>query len=107
LPAKLPALHDGHASLILQNAFHDALEIIEEVPRTHNGVVRIDSDTFNVDEIIALMLGCTDLLPMRTRDLLRALAAGMAESPPVADVVSYSDCARIVQHYREIMLARS
>lgn len=70
----LPELYEGHAPITVQNAFHDALEALEEW-KEGNEEPRVPVDGFNVpiSHIFARMSTCTDLLPLRTRDVLETI----------------------------------
>jgi hypothetical protein len=103
--ARLPVLHDGHASIILQNAFHDALETIEADPRAiEEQYVAVEGSAFAVRDVIASMLGCTDLVARRTRDVLEVLIARTGSTPAAGKLESYGDCARFAKRYCEDML---
>lgn len=70
----LPDLHDGHAPIALHHAFHDALERLESwVEGEPEPLVSIDGGLFPATAVLARMTGCTDLVPLRTRDVLRAV----------------------------------
>lgn len=97
-PAKLYVLHDGHASIVLQNAFHEALEMIEANAGTsEEQFVGVEGHALPIAEVIATMLECTDLVPRRTRDVMDILASRIGSSKSDTGVGSYADCARIAQ----------
>ena len=70
----LPELFEGHAPITLQNAFHDALEALEEWKEgSEEPLVAVDSFNVPISHIFARMSACTDLLPLRTRDVLETI----------------------------------
>lgn len=70
----LPELFEGHAPITLQNAFHDALEALEEWKEgSEEPLVAVDSFNVPISHIFARMSTCTDLLPLRTRDVLETI----------------------------------
>ncbi|PWK76909.1 hypothetical protein C8K44_101235 [Aminobacter sp. AP02] len=70
----LPELYEGHAPITLQNAFHDALEALEEWKEgSEEPLVPVDSFNVPISHIFARMSACTDLLPLRTRDVLETI----------------------------------
>lgn len=70
----LPELYKGHAPITLQNAFHDALEALEEWKEGHEEpLVAVDGYNVPISHVFARMSACTDLLPLRTRDVLETI----------------------------------
>lgn len=70
----LPDLFEGHAPITLQNAFHDALEALEEWKEgSDEPLVPVDGFNAPISHVFARMSGCTDLLPLRTRDVLETI----------------------------------
>jgi len=70
----LSELHEGHAPITLQNAFHDALEALEAWEEgTEEPHVVVDGRSVPISQIFAHMSACTDLLPLRTRDVLETI----------------------------------
>ncbi|MDK1374042.1 MULTISPECIES: hypothetical protein [unclassified Sinorhizobium] len=69
----LPELYEGHAPITLQNAFHDALEALEEWEEgNEEPVVAVEGRGVPISRIFAHMSACGDLLPLRTRDVLES-----------------------------------
>ena len=75
-PAKvLPDLHQGHAPVTLHLAFHEAVELFEEWSEAaEEPAVSVEGNAIPISDVFAKMLGCTDLMPLRTRDVLNAIA---------------------------------
>lgn len=73
MPKKLPELHQGHAPIALQYAFHEALEALEDCPEGGEPLVPVEGEMFAVTVVFTGMLECTDLVPLRTRGLLEAV----------------------------------
>ncbi|QFI69187.1 hypothetical protein EKH55_4313 [Sinorhizobium alkalisoli] len=70
----LPELYQDHASITLQNAFHDALEALEAwEDGNEEPLVAVEGCTVPISHIFAHMSACTDLLPLRTRDVLESI----------------------------------
>lgn len=70
----LPELYEGHAPITVQNAFHDALEALEEWKEgNEEPLVPVDGFNVPISLIFARMSTCTDLLPLRTRDVLETI----------------------------------
>ncbi|RRH87859.1 hypothetical protein EH240_35620 [Mesorhizobium tamadayense] len=97
---KLPALHDGHSPITLQQAFHEALEAIETCPDAiHRHRVSVEGRSFPVTEVVAAMLDCTDLVPMRTSYVLADLARRFDAPAPTGRTHTYGDWVGLVQRY--------
>ncbi|WP_269932799.1 hypothetical protein [Aminobacter sp. HY435] len=70
----LPELYEGHAPITLQNAFHDALEALEEWKEgNEEPLVAVEALNVPISHVFARMSACTDLLPLRTRDVLETI----------------------------------
>ncbi len=70
----LPELYEGHAPITLHNAFHDALEALEEwEDGNEEPLVAVEGCNVLISRIFAHMSACTDLLPLRTRDVLEII----------------------------------
>lgn len=106
MPMKLPALHDGHSPITLQQAFHEALEAIETSPDAiHRHRVSVEGRCFPVTEVVSAMRDCTDLVPMRTSDVLAVLARRLDAPAPTGRTHTYGDWAGLVQRYCQNMVA--
>ena len=82
MPKELPDLHQRHAPTLLHQAFHDALELLEDQHlNDRQPLVAVEGQLFPVTEVFARMLECTDLVPLRTRDLIGAVC----QDAPVAE----------------------
>ncbi|MDX8482353.1 hypothetical protein RFN28_28415 [Mesorhizobium sp. VK24D] len=91
----LPGLFEGHAPITLQNAFHDALEALEEWRESEDEpFVKIHDIPVQISDVFVRMSGCTDLLPLRTRDVLGAIV-GMSVVR-AADRILYAEAAKLV-----------
>ena len=96
--AKLPALHEGHSPIVLQNAFHDAVEAIEaHAGSLDEASVIMDGSAVPVAKVIEAMLVCTDLVPIRTRGVLEVLAGRLGPEPHGLD--TFGSGARLALHY--------
>lgn len=96
---KLPALHEGHAPITLQQAFHEALETIADSPGNGSGqFISVDGHNFTVIEVMAAMAGCTDLVPIRTHDVLSELARRI-DAPSTSGLKTYGDWVELVHRY--------
>ncbi|MHA6644957.1 BRA0787 family protein [Mesorhizobium sp. A623] len=87
----LPVLHQGHASIMLHEAFHEALEIVADWPR--DGIeptIAIEGNIVPVTAIFSRLAECTDIMPQRTRDALRAAARSMIGIPQLAEEDIYA-----------------
>ncbi|WP_315918193.1 hypothetical protein [Mesorhizobium sp. SP-1A] len=69
----LPGLDEGHAPIALQNAFHDAVEALEDWVDGEEPEVRIEGAHYPISMIFTHMRACTDLLPHRTRDTIETI----------------------------------
>lgn len=70
----LPELYEGHAPITLHNAFHDALEALDEWKEgNEEPLVSVEGFSIPISHIFARMSACTDLLPLRTRDVLETI----------------------------------
>ncbi|PSJ64925.1 hypothetical protein [Kumtagia ephedrae] len=99
----LPGLHLGHAPIALHHAFHETMEALETwAPGEPEPPVFVDGRRFAATAVLAGMIDCTDLVPLRTRDVLQVLARSMPSGPTVESGDTYgrwaalllSDCAR-------------
>lgn len=70
----LPELYEGHAPITLQNAFHDALEALEDWKEgSKEPCVAVDSFIVPISHVLVGMSACTDLVPLRTRGVLEGI----------------------------------
>lgn len=70
----LPELYEGHAPITLQNAFHDALEALEEWKEgSGEPRVAVNGGTVPISDVLVGMSTCTDLIPLRTRGVLEGI----------------------------------
>ncbi len=102
MPKKLPELHEGHAPIALQYAFHEALEALEDCPEGGEPFVPVEGEMFAVTAVFAGMLECTDLVPLRTRSLLEAVPAPARGVPAACSADTYAHWAGLMlRHCRE------
>jgi hypothetical protein len=97
MPKALPDLHQGHAPIALHNAFHEALECLEDW--TNDGIepfVTVEGHVFPVTELCSGMLECTDLIPRRTRDMLSNITRSLRDAPPVESGDTYGRWAKLM-----------
>ncbi|PWJ83863.1 hypothetical protein C7441_10722 [Pseudaminobacter salicylatoxidans] len=87
MPTLLPPLHEGHAPILLHQAFHDALEAYEEwTLEAPEPFVEFEGNVVSVSAVFGRMRSCTDLLPVRTLDIVREIVGHAAPELPEDDV---------------------
>ncbi|WP_353643254.1 hypothetical protein [Mesorhizobium sp. WSM2239] len=90
----LPELYEGHAPITLQNAFHDALEALEEWKEgSEEPRVTVDGVVVPISHVLVGMSACTDLLPLRTRGVLEEIID--RDTIRAAGGLIYADAARL------------
>jgi hypothetical protein len=75
----LPPLHDGHAPILLHQAFDEALDAYEDW--NLNGLepeVELEGRAVPISSVFGRMRTCTDLLPSRTLDSVKAVVGETA-----------------------------
>ncbi|PBB83503.1 MULTISPECIES: hypothetical protein [unclassified Mesorhizobium] len=88
---QLPALHDGHAPVMLHGAFDEALEAYQSwAPGTDMPQVEFECRTVPISSVFGRMRTCTDILPWRVQSNVSALMGGASidngeEPTPYAD----------------------
>ncbi|RUT99379.1 hypothetical protein EOD23_25205 [Mesorhizobium sp. USDA-HM6] len=69
-----PELFEGHAPITLQNAFHEALEALEEwSEKADEPLIPIHGVAMPISSVFVRMSDCTDLMPLRTQGVLEAI----------------------------------
>jgi hypothetical protein len=102
LQALLPDLDQGHAPITLHHAFHDALELFEDWPdEAGEPAVYVEGKTVPISLVFAQMVGCTDLMPRRTKDVLAAIASSAAGTAGAEGGDIYSRGARLMLSFWE------
>ncbi|GHD14008.1 hypothetical protein ACFOEZ_17935 [Tianweitania populi] len=92
----LPALHEGHAPIFLHQAFDDAIHAYEEwAPDLAEPEVEFDGRAVGISAVFGRMRDCTDLLPTRTLETVRAVTQ---EDGALSDQqVTYADAATLMR----------
>ena len=99
----LPPLHEGHAPIFLHQAFDDALDAYRrwglhmDEPR-----VQLDGNAVPISAVFGRMRACTDLLPARILDDVRA-TAGLKAAGLYTNAAVYAEAAFLM---RALCLAR-
>lgn len=97
MPALLPPLHEGHAPIILHQAFDDALDAYEEwALDAPEPFVEFGSSSIAVSAVFGRMRSCTDILPIRTLNALRYIV-GAASRELTEDQVTYAHGALLMR----------
>jgi len=97
MPAVLPPLYEGHAPILLHQAFHDALEAFEEwKTEAPEPFVEFDGSYVAVSAVFGRMRRCTDILPARTLDIVREVV-GEAEPGLSQDEVTFAHAALMLR----------
>ncbi|MDX8481951.1 hypothetical protein RFN28_26330 [Mesorhizobium sp. VK24D] len=94
---QLPALHEGHAPVMLHGAFDEALEAYQGwAPGTDEPQVGFEGRMIPISSVFGRMRTCTDILPWRIEGDVSALlgcpAIGNGEGPS-----TYADAARLLR----------
>lgn len=102
----LPDLHQGHAPIALHHAFHDALESLEDW--TNDQIephIHVEGHVFPVADVFARMLECTDLIPLRTREMLSAITQSVRDVPTVENGDTYARWASLMLTLHKVRFA--
>lgn len=90
----LPPLHEGHAPIFLQEAFNEALNAFEDwQPDAIEPEVDCDGRAVPITVVFGGMRGCTDELPARAVDALKAVAG--VEALPETNA-TYAEAAAVM-----------
>lgn len=91
----LPPLHDGHAPIFLHQAFDDALDAFETwEPALSEPEVELDGRAVPISSVFGRMRSCTDLLPGRIVDNVKAVAGADALGE---GQITYSEAAMLMR----------
>ena len=92
----LPTLHEGHAPIFLHQAFDDALYAYDDwAPDRAEPEVEFDGRAVGINAVFGCMGDCTDLLPSRTLETVRAVTH---EDGALGDEqVTYADAATLMR----------
>lgn len=94
----LPPLHDGHAPFILHMAFQDALDAFEDWAHIDpEPAVELDQVSVPISSVFGRMRTCTDILPQRTLDDVRAVIGASHRAMLPEDSVSYAAAAMVLR----------
>ncbi len=93
----LPALHEGHASIILQNLFRDALEAYDDwgegMPEP---VVSFEGKVLPIGYVFDRMKSCTDIMPANMIGIVTdGLTKPWSGDGPL-DEMTFSTAARVM-----------
>ena len=91
-----PDLFEGHAPITLQNAFHEALEALEEwggKDKDEEPLVPIHGVAMPISSVFVRMRECTDLMPLRTQGVLEAIIG--RDLVRASGQMLYADAARL------------
>lgn len=70
----LPPLHEGHAPIFLHQAFDDALDAYEDwATDQFEPQVHLEGRTVPISSVLGRMRACTDVVPARTLETVRAV----------------------------------
>lgn len=93
----LPALHEGHAPIQLHLAFDEAIEAFENWPSNRKEpVVLFEGRLVPISAIFGRMRSCSDLLPLRTVNLIKEVLGSRVEAL-VDEQETYSDAAFVLR----------
>lgn len=93
----LPELHDGHAPIMLQQLFRDALEAYDDwgqgalVP-----MVEFQGERFSIAEVFDHMRFCTDILPRNMLIEIKERLTRPISSRNSLDEMTFSTAARVM-----------
>ncbi|RWD92220.1 hypothetical protein [Mesorhizobium sp.] len=74
---QLPALHEGHAPVMLHGAFDEALEAYQDwAPGADEPQVEFEGRLVPISSVFGRMRTCTDILPWRVQSDVSALMGG-------------------------------
>lgn len=94
---QLPALHEGHAPVMLHGAFDEALEAYQTWPLgTDEPHVEFEGRTVPISSVFGRMRRCTDILPWRIEADLAAIV-GSASTSNANGPATYADAAHILR----------
>jgi hypothetical protein len=93
----LPPLHEGHAPIFLHQAFDDALDAYRQwgLDMDEPAVV-LDEKNVPISAVFGRMRSCTDLMPARILDEVRATAGDKAAGLP-GETPTYAEAAFLMR----------
>lgn len=93
---KLPVLFQGHAPAQLLEAFDAALAAFEDWSHgDEEPVVAFSGTNLPISVLFGRMRACTDVLPSRVRDDIKAITG--EDFATIAEPVTYSDAAKVLR----------
>lgn len=93
----LPPLHEGHAPIFLHQAFDDALEAYQQWGlHTDEPAVLLERRDVPISAVFGRMRSCTDLMPARILQEVRA-TAGERASGLRGDSPTYAEAAFLMR----------
>lgn len=97
MPGLLHPLHEGHAPIVLHNAFQDAIDAFEDWQAgSPEPVVKVDGKDVLISAIFRRMWKCTDILPSRVANAVEDLLLPTQTVEFEAERSFYSDAAHIL-----------
>lgn len=94
---QLPALHEGHAPILLHGAFDEALEAYQNwAPGTDEPRVEFENRAVPISSVFGRMRTCTDILPWRIEGDVSAIVANASISS-AGRPATYADAALILR----------
>lgn len=97
MPTLLPPLYEGHAPIILHQAFHDALEAFEGwAVGAPEPSIHFEGSPVFISAVFGRMRTCTDILPIRTLDAVRDIV-GASASELSEEQVTYAHASLLLR----------
>ena len=98
MPRLLPPLHEGHAPFILHQAFQDALDAYEDwTVGIDEPKVEFDGNQVAISAVFGRMRTCTDTLPQRILDEVRAVVGPDLANQVEGVQVTYAGAALVLR----------
>lgn len=92
----LPALHEGHAPIQLHLAFDEAVEAFENWSLNNNEPqILFEDHLVPISAIFGRMRSCSDILPLRTLDLIKEVFGNRSHSWD--ELETYADAAFVLR----------
>lgn len=97
MPGLLHPLHEGHAPIVLHNAFQDAVDAFEDWQAgSPEPVINVYGKDVLISAIFRRMWKCTDILPSRIANAVQDLLLPTQAEAFTADSSVYADAAHIL-----------
>ena len=93
----LPALHDGHAPITLQQLFREAVHAFEEWGAdSSEPLVTFEGRIFPISAAFEAMRGCTDIMPSNLLGAVTERLTKPWEGEGPLDTMTFSTAARVM-----------